>query len=87
MVPVTDLLLEGLVLLVIGMGIVVSFLLLLVGVLTLTSRLVQHLAGPPVPQPVFAGPTSSDESEVVAAIVAALALYRARNPDSSQASG
>jgi oxaloacetate decarboxylase (Na+ extruding) subunit gamma len=87
--PVTEMLLEGLTLLAIGMGIVFAFLLLLVGALTLMARVVERLGGEPSPQPASAGSSQSiiDEVEVVAAISAAIALYRARHPELSQTTG
>lgn len=75
---VPDLLVEGLRLMVIGMGIVFSFLLLLVGVLRLMSAAVVRLSPDASRLPVDA---SADEGEVtdagvIAVISAAVARYR-----------
>ena len=79
--PVNEMVLEGLTLLVIGMGIVFGFLLLLVGALNLMARLVRRFAADPPPMALAEGATSAprDESAVVAAIAAAVALYRSRH--------
>jgi len=81
--PVTELLLEGLRLMVIGMGIVFTFLLLLVAVLRLMSSAVSRFA--PV-HPVLSGaaaggaPHATDamqDGELIAVISAAIVRYRA----------
>jgi len=80
--PVTGMLLEGLQLLVIGMGIVYAFLLLQVGLLTLVARLVRRIEGPP---PALVGPAMGQDAsgpagpEVVAAVTAAVHRYRAEH--------
>ncbi len=89
--PVSHLLLEGLRLMVIGMGIVFAFLLLLVGVLRLLSQAVQRFA----PEPsLLASPDVGAASpglavtpaealaggELVAVIAAAIACYRRDHP-------
>jgi oxaloacetate decarboxylase (Na+ extruding) subunit gamma len=78
--PVTEMLLDGSSLLVLGMGIVFSFLLLLVGTLNLTARLIRRMEGePPAAAIVGGAPGEAGEAgEVVAAIGAAIAFYRAR---------
>jgi oxaloacetate decarboxylase gamma subunit len=89
--PVSHLLLEGLRLMVIGMGIVFTFLLLLVGVLRLLSLTVQRFAPEPAP---LASPDVGAASlglavapaealaggELVAVITAAIARYRRDHP-------
>ena len=79
--PVTEMLLEGAKLLVLGMGIVFAFLLFLVGILNLTAGLIRRIEGQPPAVGIVGGATgeSGDEAEVVAAIGAAIALYRARH--------
>ena len=79
--PVNEMVLEGLTLLGIGMGIVFGFLLLLVGALNLMARLVRRFAAEPTPMALAEGATGAptDESAVVAAIAAAVALYRSRH--------
>lgn len=80
--PVTGMLLEGLELLVIGVGIVYAFLLLQVGLLTLVARLVRRIEGPP---PALVGPAIGKdvsgpvEPDVVAAVTAAVQRYRAEH--------
>ena len=81
--PVTDLLLEGLRLMVIGMGIVFAFLLLLVGVLRLMSGAVLRFAPE---SPALSGSAAAiahgrpadavDDPELIAVISAAIARYR-----------
>lgn len=83
--PVPDLLLEGLKLLILGMGIVYAFLLLLVGILGLMGRLVRSVEGErPGPALVGSPGQAEGEDEVVAAIAAALTLHRARYRSSRQ---
>ena len=77
------LLFESFMLMLIGMGIVFSFLLLLVGILRLMSTLILRLAPaeelqPAAPSPA-AAPLPADGSEdLIAVITAAVARYRAR---------
>jgi len=76
----TDLLLESLRLMGIGMGIVFCFLLLLVALLKGMSRAAERL-GPPEPEPVpIAGrtPSAVADDDLIAVIGAAIAHYRAR---------
>ena len=79
--PISDLLLAGLELMLIGMGIVFGFLTALVFVLHGMSRLANMLDKTPAVG--AAGPAmvrtsvESDEEDVVAAITAAVARYRA----------
>ena len=75
----TELLLESLRLLVVGMGIVFAFLLLLVGILRGMSAVVlriapleAHPAAGPAPHP-----ADSEPGDLVAVITAAVARYRA----------
>lgn len=74
----TALLFESLRLMLIGMGIVFSFLLLLVGILRLMSWAALRLAPPP--QTELATPSTappSDDGPPIAVIAAAIARYRA----------
>lgn len=80
--PVTELLLEGLRLMAIGMGIVFAFLLLLVAVLRFMSSAVARF----VPElPALSGTTAgvaraagaAEDQELIAVISAAIARYRA----------
>ena len=80
--PVTDLLLEGLRLMVIGMGIVFAFLLLLVAVLRQMSKLAMRLS-PDVPAPAISAPRTvardvgrTADDELIAVISTAVARYR-----------
>jgi oxaloacetate decarboxylase gamma subunit len=75
----TALLVESLRLMLIGMGIVFSFLLMLVGILRLMSWVALRLA--PVsaaPEPMLT-PTAAATEPPVAVIAAAIARYRARH--------
>ncbi|MCF7984092.1 MAG: OadG family protein [Thiohalocapsa sp.] len=78
-----DLIIESLRLMGIGMGIVFSFLLLLIGLLRVMSAVAIRLA-PAEPQPpqmpLTAGvsPASSADDDVIAVIAAAIGRYRAR---------
>jgi|APHig6443717817_1056837.scaffolds.fasta_scaffold389272_2 oxaloacetate decarboxylase (Na+ extruding) subunit gamma len=76
---VTGLLLEGVELLVIGMGIVYAFLLLQVGVLTLAARLVRRIEGPTQAPAALAGGQDGPavEAEALSAVAAAVHRYRA----------
>lgn len=76
--PVTELLLDGLRLMAIGMGIVFLFLLLLIGILRLLSGAVSRFA--PEPPATIAHPPLAGEiqdPERIAVIAAAIARYRA----------
>jgi oxaloacetate decarboxylase (Na+ extruding) subunit gamma len=79
-VALTGMLLEGMKLLILGMGIVYAFLLLLVGSLKLTARLIRRIEGERPAAALVGGASaeSGETPEVVAAIGAAVALYRAR---------
>lgn len=75
----SELLLESLRLMAMGMGIVFGFLLLLVGILRLMSTLVVRLAPAelvPVAVDAAAPPHGSDHDDLIAVITAALARYR-----------
>jgi oxaloacetate decarboxylase gamma subunit len=80
--PVSDLLVEGLGLMLIGMGIVFAFLMMLVAVLRLMSGFAGRLS--PEPRAVSAasgapaaeGAGAPDQGELVAVISAAVARYR-----------
>jgi oxaloacetate decarboxylase gamma subunit len=83
--PETDLINESLRLMAIGMGIVFSFLLLLVLLLRVMSWLAAKLApdtaaesGASATMPAFAA-TGASESELIAVISAAVGRYRARH--------
>jgi oxaloacetate decarboxylase gamma subunit len=77
--PVSELIVEALRLMGIGMGIVFAFLLLLVGVLRLMSAAVARYAPPPPALVSDAGRGGADaaaDGELVAVISAAIARYR-----------
>jgi oxaloacetate decarboxylase gamma subunit len=94
--PLSDMLLEGVWLMVIGMGIVYAFLLLLVGVLRVLSLGVQRwapqaLAPPPSQAPAVTGPgpalprsqaaaPPTLPGEILAVIAAAVSRYRHDHP-------
>lgn len=86
--PVSTMLLEGVRLMVIGMGIVYAFLLLLVGILRLLSQAIQRWAPEPPPAPATgAGPGRSGAGvnaeipgELLAVIAAAVSRYRQDHP-------
>lgn len=92
--PLSDMLLEGVRLMVIGMGIVYAFLLLLVGVLRVLSLGVQRwapqaLAAPPSEAPTGTGPAlpwgqaaepPTLPGEILAVIAAAVSRYRHDHP-------
>jgi len=83
--PVNELILEALRLLAIGMGIVLAFLLLLVGVLRLMSAAVARFAPPPPALAADTGRGGADagaDGELVAVISAAIARYRRDRPRS-----
>jgi oxaloacetate decarboxylase gamma subunit len=80
----SELLLEGVELMLFGMGFVFVFLVLLVGVVSLMSRLIATFA-PPAPAPAVSSPIPSARSashepdaETLAAIQSAIAQHRAR---------
>lgn len=83
--PVTDLMMEGVKLMFLGMGIVFSFLLLLVGAMTGMSRLARALEGDTTIKPIrsVSIPNSIPKKDVdqidsslVAAISASIKMYR-----------
>ncbi|MCU7960229.1 MAG: OadG family protein [gamma proteobacterium symbiont of Bathyaustriella thionipta] len=77
--PVSDLLLQGVQLMAIGMGIVFSFLLLLVGVLVLVRAIGGYFAAEPVDAATFAsGANSASEHKLIAVISAAIGQHRAQ---------
>ena len=86
--PVSTMLLEGVRLMVIGMGIVYAFLLLLVGILRLLSQAIQRWAPEPPPATATgAGPGRSGAGvnaeipgELLAVIAAAVSRYRRDHP-------
>jgi oxaloacetate decarboxylase (Na+ extruding) subunit gamma len=78
----TEMLIESLLFMLIGMGIVFSFLLLLVGILRVMSWAALKLAPIAIePEPMLAG-RAADGAEAVptAVIAAAIARYRADHP-------
>ncbi|SDY18350.1 oxaloacetate decarboxylase, gamma subunit [Allochromatium warmingii] len=77
----STLLLESVMLMLIGMGIVFSFLLLLVGIVRLMSVLLQRFVPViPAPQsPASAPLTSAIADDLIAVIAAAIARYRSRH--------
>jgi oxaloacetate decarboxylase gamma subunit len=77
----TELVIEGVRLMLIGMSIVFAFLLLAIAALRGMSALAMRLAPepiPPVTPPLAAPSTSGEPDEVVALIAAAIAHHRAR---------
>jgi oxaloacetate decarboxylase gamma subunit len=79
-----QLLLEGVELMLLGMGFVFAFLVLLIGAIRVMSRLIERFA-PAAPQPVAARaarpqpvPAATPDAELLAAIQAAIHLHRAR---------
>jgi oxaloacetate decarboxylase gamma subunit len=80
--PVTELLLDGLRLMLIGMGIVFAFLLLLVAVLRVMSGFAKRVGPePPAAEALSPGigrgyPVQPDQGELPAVIAAAIARYR-----------
>ena len=81
--PVSAMLLEGVRLMVIGMGIVYVFLLLLVGILRLLSQAIQRWAPEPPPAPASttgAGVNAEIPGELLAVIAAAVSRYRRDHP-------
>ncbi|MEH6648472.1 MAG: OadG family protein [Motiliproteus sp.] len=83
MMESSDLINEGLTLMVFGMGFVFVFLTLLVFVTGLMSRFVERY----LPEPVSAAPaaapapvTATDDGQLVAVISAAIKQYRSRHP-------
>ncbi|MCL7463276.1 OadG family protein [Pseudomonas sp. NW5] len=83
-----QLLLEGLELMLLGMGFVFTFLVVLIGAIRLMSRLIARFAPPPVPvlaprrvpSPAAATPAAQQlpDGELLAAIQAAIHQHRAR---------
>jgi oxaloacetate decarboxylase gamma subunit len=80
----SELLLEGVELMLFGMGFVFVFLVLLVGVVSLMSRLITNFA-PPAPAPAVStsissagSPSHEPDAETLAAIQSAIAQHRAR---------
>lgn len=88
--PVSTMLLEGVRLMVIGMGIVYAFLLLLVGILRLLSQAIQRWAPEPPPATATgagpgpgrsgAGVNAEIPGELLAVIAAAVSRYRRDHP-------
>lgn len=79
-----QLLMEGVELMLFGMGFVFSFLVLLIGAIRVMSQLISHFA-PVAPQPVAArtarpqlAPAQQPDTELLAAIQAAIHQHRAR---------
>ncbi len=75
---VSDLLLQGVNLMLLGMGIVFTFLAVLVVALTGMSRLAASLSGPETPPTVAASDAETDDTELIAVISAAINRYRSR---------
>lgn len=75
-----ELLLEGVELMLFGMGIVFSFLILLVFAIRLMSAVVARFAPEPTPQPVAAPalPSAPVDPDTLAAIQAAIRQHRAK---------
>jgi oxaloacetate decarboxylase gamma subunit len=77
MMPIYELLGQGLQLMVLGMGVVFLFLGLLVGMILLISHLIQNIEAR-MPQPV--GMTSSPEDDLIEVITTAVQHYRSDHP-------
>ncbi len=76
---VSDLLLQGVNLMFLGMGIVFTFLAILVVALTGMSRLAASLSGPEAPPTATAAAgAATDDSELIAVISAAINRYRSK---------
>lgn len=73
------LLVESLQLMAIGMGIVFSFLLLLVLVLRIMSRIALRLAPAEVPAAMGLSPDAGEADDLIVVISAAIAQYRLRH--------
>lgn len=75
--PINELLGEGLQLMLLGMGVVFLFLGLLVGVVTLISRIIQNIESK-IEDP--AGTAISPEDELLEVITTAVQRYRSDHP-------
>ncbi len=75
---VSDLLLQGVNLMFLGMGIVFTFLAILVVALTGMSRLAASLSGPEAPPTAASGGTGTDDTELIAVITAAINRFRSK---------
>ena len=79
--PLSELLLSGLKLMLIGMSIVFLFLALQVSIITVTAKLVQRYGPEPEAPPVRGGAgAAADEAELVAVMAAAIHRYRTSEP-------
>jgi oxaloacetate decarboxylase gamma subunit len=77
MMPINELLGEGLQLMLLGMGVVFAFLGLLVGVVTLISRIIQKIEAR-IEQP--AGAAISPEDELLEVLTTVVQRYRSDHP-------
>ncbi len=75
---VSDLLLQGVNLMFLGMGIVFTFLAILVVALTGMSRLAASLSGPEAPPAAASAGAGTDDAELVAVISAAINRFRSK---------
>ncbi len=75
---VSDLLFQGVNLMFLGMGIVFTFLAILVVALNGMSKLADILAGPEVPQAASSTASGADDVELIAVISAAINRYRSK---------
>jgi oxaloacetate decarboxylase (Na+ extruding) subunit gamma len=75
-VAVSDLLLQGVNLMLLGMGIVFVFLAILVVALNGMSRLAASIAVPDEPQAITHGVTGENDAELIAVITAAINRFR-----------
>jgi oxaloacetate decarboxylase gamma subunit len=75
--PITNLLMTGVELMLLGMGIVFSFLILLVLTLKVMSQLVGRFHSPEVPPKVSAAQPNVADTRLIAVLTAAVARYRA----------
>ncbi len=76
----SQLLLEGVELMLFGMGFVFVFLLVLIASIRIMSYVIGHFATAPTAQPVVSSPTSADgiDADTLAAIRGAIQQHRAR---------
>ncbi len=75
---VSDLLLQGVNLMALGMGIVFTFLAILVVALNGMSRLAASLSGPEAPKATLSGGAVTEDTELIAVISAAINRYRSK---------
>lgn len=75
---ISDLLLQGVNVMLLGMGIVFTFLAILVVALNGMSRLAASLSGPEAPQAAPSAGAGTEDTELIAVISAAINRYRSK---------